>query len=61
MSKKFSYDKSIKELNKIVDAIQSEEIGLDDLGKMVAKANDLIQKCRLRLREIESDIEEIAD
>ena len=59
MSKKFSYEKAIKELNEIVQAIQNEEVDLDDLGEMIVKANKLINLCKQKLRSIEEQIEDI--
>lgn len=59
MSKKFSYEKAIKELNDIAQAIQSEEVGLDNLSEMIKKANQLIAQCKEKLRSIESQIEDI--
>jgi exodeoxyribonuclease VII small subunit len=61
MSKKFLYEKAIKELNDIVKAIQSEEVGLDDLSDMIKKANELIAQCKEKLRTVEGQIEEITE
>ena len=61
MSKKFSYEKAMKELNEIVQSIQSEEIGLDELSDSILKANDLIKKCKEKLRSVEEQIEEVMD
>ena len=59
MSKNFSYDKAIVELNKIIESIQKEEVGLDNLSEMISRANELIEKCKSRLREIDTEVEKL--
>jgi exodeoxyribonuclease VII small subunit len=59
MSKKFSYDSAIKELNQIIESIQNDEIGLDQLGEMIKRANELVGKCKTKLREVDAQIENL--
>ena len=59
MSKKFSYDKAIVELNKIIDSIQKEEVSLDNLADMINKANILVNQCKTRLREIDEEVDKL--
>ena len=61
MSKKFSYDAAMAELNDIVTAIQSEEVGLDQLSDMIKKAKSLIDQCRTKLREVDKEIEDLTE
>ena len=61
MSKKFSYESAIEELNKIVADIQTGDVGLDDLAKMIKRANELISKCKEKLRNVEGQINEIIE
>ena len=61
MSKKFSYDSAMAELNNIVTAIQSEEVGLDQLSEMIKKAKSLIDQCRTKLREVDKEIEDLTE
>ena len=51
----------MEELSEIVQSIQSEETGLDDLSNSILKANDLIKKCKEKLRSVEEQIEEVMD
>ena len=59
MSKKFSYDKTIEELNNIIQAIQNEEVSLDKLSDMITRANTLIEQCKTRLREIDEQVDKL--
>ena len=59
MSKKFSYDKAMQELNSIISQLQNEEVGLDQLGDLIKKANTLIEQCKEKLREIDHEINQL--
>ncbi|MCZ2102181.1 MAG: exodeoxyribonuclease VII small subunit [Chitinophagales bacterium] len=61
MSKKLTYDSAYTELNKLLNELQSEEIGLDDLSKKLKRAIELSEFCKSQLRSIEEDIEKIND
>ena len=52
-----SYQKAYSELQSIVAKMQNEEIGLDELGKEVKRAADLIKMCKDKLRDVEKEIE----
>lgn len=59
MSEKFSYDKAMQELNSIISQLQNEEVGLDQLGDLIKKANTLIEQCKEKLREIDHEISQL--
>lgn len=52
-----SYQKAYSELQSIVAKMQNEEIGLDELGKEVKRAAELIKMCKDKLRDVEKEIE----
>ncbi len=52
-----SYQKAYSELQSIVAKMQNEEIGLDELGKEVKRAAELIKMCKEKLRDVEKEIE----
>jgi len=56
---KFSYDKSYKELQSILEDIENGEIGIDALETKVKKARELIALCQEKLRATEKEIEKI--
>ena len=51
------YDKAILQLEKLVERIQNGEMGLEEMRNEVKIAMDLIQLCRTKLRDIETDLE----
>ena len=55
--KKLTYDSAYKELSKIFEKIEQDAIPLEALGKNVARANELVQFCKTRLRDIESEVD----
>ena len=61
MTKEFSYDTAMAELNEIIASIQSEEVGLDQLSEMIKKAKILIDQCRTKLREVDKEIDELTE
>jgi len=56
---KFSYQKSIEELQQIISDLDGGEIGIDALSVKIKKAKDLLSKCQEKLRATEKEIEEI--
>jgi len=54
-----SYEKAMQELQEIVDQLQEETIGIDDLSEKVKRAAELIQFCKEKLRTTDSDIKNI--
>lgn len=60
MAKK-SYDKAYTELEAILEELQGESISIDKLSQKIKKANELINFCKTRLREVESELEETED
>ena len=54
-----SYEKAMQELQGIVDQLQEETIGIDDLSEKVKRAAELIQFCKEKLRSTDSDIKNI--
>jgi exodeoxyribonuclease VII small subunit len=59
MSNKFSYEKAMTELEKIIQDIQQEKVGLDELSDLILKARKLYSKCTEKLRSVEKEIANI--
>jgi len=51
------YDKAMLQLEKVVERIQNGEMGLEEMRNEVKAAMELIQLCRNKLRNIETDLE----
>ena len=61
MTRKSTYDKAFNELQTIIDQLNDDQIGIDDLSKKVKRAQTLIVSCKSKLRNIEEDLSEIFD
>ena len=59
MSKKLTYDAAFAELSKILNDLQSEDTGLDQLSDMLKRAAELTEFCKAKLRTIEEDIDKV--
>lgn len=54
--KENDYDKAMIQLEKLVQRIQNGEMGLEEMRNEVKSAMELIQLCRAKLRNIETDL-----
>lgn len=57
MSKKKSYEKSYQRLQEILELLESDSVGIDELGSLIKEASVLVKECREKLRTIEEDID----
>jgi exodeoxyribonuclease VII small subunit len=55
-----TYETAWAELQTIVQALQSEAIGVDALAEKIARAGELAAFCRERLRQTEARLETLA-
>jgi len=51
-----SYEAASTELNEIVEALESEEVSIDDLSDKVERATQLLNYCRTKLRSTEAQV-----
>jgi exodeoxyribonuclease VII small subunit len=54
-----NYQQAIEELEAIVQQIESESIGMDELSLKVKKASELIRYCRATLTSTETEVQNI--
>lgn len=54
-----SYESAYAELQRIVQDLQEEQVGIDDLAAKIARAQELIRFCRDRLRQTEEDLSQL--
>ena len=57
MAEKLSYKTAMEELEQIAGQIENDGPDIDELGKLVKRAKDLILFCKKRLKATEEDIE----
>lgn len=56
---KLTYEAAYAELQQIVQDIQNETVGIDDLTAKIARASELIRFCRERLRMTEEEVKSL--
>ncbi len=65
MSKKkigeFTYNAAMKELQEIVQNLQNDTIGIDDLAEKVSRASELIKLCKEKLHQTEEAIQDMGN
>jgi exodeoxyribonuclease VII small subunit len=54
-----NYETAHAELEKILEDLQNEAVGMDVLGEKIRRAAELIQFCKTRLRQTEDEISKI--
>ena len=55
--KDISYKEAMEKLQTIVDQIENEEPDVDELGKLVKEAKDMILLCKKKLRSTEETLD----
>jgi exodeoxyribonuclease VII small subunit len=55
------YEAAYAELQQIVQDLQEERVGIDDLAEKIARAGVLIRLCRERLRTAEDEVGKLSD
>ena len=56
-----TFDTAYKELQKIVDQLQSEDVSIDKLSTQIKKATDLVKFCKAKLRNVEDEIASVSE
>jgi exodeoxyribonuclease VII small subunit len=59
--KKTDYDKAMEQLELLVRRIQDGELGLEEMRGEVKAALEIIQVCRAKLRDIETDLDALLE
>ena len=59
MTEGFDYKKALAELEEIAQKVEDPATALEDIDKLIAKADGLIADCREYLRTARSAVEEI--
>ena len=61
MATKFSYNKSLEEMEQIMNEIETEEVDVDKLSEKVKRLAVLIKKCKAKLHDTEEEVQHIID
>lgn len=54
---KLTYEEAIKELQNIIDGLENETIGMDELSEKMKRATELIQHCKGKLHHTREELE----
>ena len=57
--KNTTYEDALKELQGIVDALQENTLGIDELSNQLKRAAALITYCREKLRKTDAEIKDL--
>lgn len=55
-TKKFSYNKSIEEIEEILQELETKNIDIDQLTDRIKKALDLLSQCKTKLQTTENEV-----
>ena len=61
MAKKFNYNKSVKEIQTIINEVEQDDIDVDELSTKIKRASLLIKKCKTQLKNTEEDVNSILE
>lgn len=59
--KEQTYGEAMKELQKIMEAVENEELDIDILMEKVKKATELIKFCKEKLVKTNAEIQKVLD
>lgn len=54
-----TYESALKELQEIVDALQNNSLGIDELSTQLNRAAELIRYCREKLHKTDEEIKSL--
>nr|WP_308533012.1 exodeoxyribonuclease VII small subunit [uncultured Prevotella sp.] len=55
--KKINYEEAVKQLEEIVEKMESGELDLDSMTTQLKKAQELVKLCKNRLMQTDKDIQ----
>lgn len=61
MAKEFSYEKSLEEIESIIDDIENNRLNIDQLADAVTRVSDLLKKCKKKLTDTQAVVDKIID
>jgi len=56
-----TYNKAIKEIEDILEKIETNDLDVDDLSKNVKRVAELIKFCKTKLHTTEQEVQKIID
>ncbi len=59
--KELKYEDAVRQLETIVDKLESNELGIDQLSSELKKAQQLIKLCKEKLTKTDNEIKKLLD
>lgn len=57
MEEKFEYAKAIAELEAIAAKVEDSRTGIDEMGKLIRRSEELVEACRAYLRGVRASLD----
>lgn len=57
--KELTYEQAVGRLEEIVDSLEQDRLGLDEVGERIREAQTLLKACRSKLKKVETDVKQI--
>lgn len=61
METTLTYQKAFEELQEITNAIENDEVSVDELAKKVKRAAELLEICNAKLKATEEEVNKIIE
>ncbi len=58
---KFSYEKTVEEIESIIADIENNRLDVDQLADAVTRVSDLLKKCKKKLADTQDIIDKVID
>ncbi|MEZ7745994.1 exodeoxyribonuclease VII small subunit [Prevotella jejuni] len=59
--KDIKYEEAIRQLEKIVDKMESSELDIDSMAAQLKKAQELVKLCKDKLKRTDADIQKLLE
>lgn len=59
--KDIKYEEAVRQLEKIVDKMESGELNIDSMAAQLKKAQELVKLCKDKLKRTDADIQKLLE
>lgn len=59
--KDIKYEEAVRQLEKIVDKMESSELDIDSMAAQLKKAQELVKLCKDKLKRTDADIQKLLE
>lgn len=56
-----TYEQAVNRLEEIVESLEQDRLGLDELGDRIKEAQKLLKICRTKLKKVETNVKKILE